>query len=386
MHLRLSYLDLLGYKYFDSLNHSVFNERFEKFCADFLKNKKFKEILENHIIKRSSRNKDSFFIVTDLDNFEDCTEFIKLCELLSYRQVYSIINHEFTLRGYLTYFESPNNYDHFSLKEITKAKERLLDEKQKETKFARIVINNVVAVQPVLSLSYKSKIIQKVNTSNKTYFINPFYFLFAKDIDATELSKKFYESLKDTISKLLDESRKIEDKKPYEKYIWLTLQFDHFVRKFDLPFKPILLSKDIKYAAFSGEEQLKSCEAFLSEIRNLFGEYASTFPTVNNCLKYLKSKSRKDFSYNKTRALFIENTDAIPINTYKIVIYIINELIKKNLKDKSDIKAFDELYKGFLLEIKRTKLSNLDGFLLEEYRNNFIDKYSEKTHYFDLKS
>lgn len=391
MNLRLVYLDLLGYTNFKTRFGEGFVKKYEFFADKFLNDKVSHSIFNCHSIYRNHNNCDCFYIASEQEDEEQYETFSRYCAMLSYRYVFALINYDFLFRGYLTHHDSPNNYACFSEKEISDLVEEHFDFMQKTEEYPRIRINNLVVPKSFRRRCLCQNIIyRRKNSNNSMYFLNPFYILHDKshiklfdelnsEIPLDDYAISFYKRLKEKVQLLLSQSRKMSETNPYKKYIWLASQFDKYVRENDLPYESILGTDELKYVAFSGYIELKSLEVFLSfkdRILNLYIE--KTGSTINELFDSIKKASRKRYSYNSLKCLFLnKKCSKLPKNTYAVLSYVLFECHNNNCFEnekeyKDYISMLDSLYLGVLNEIHANRENSFVGYILENERIKYL--------------
>lgn len=251
MSVRLSYLDLLGYTAMEKEDYSGFHNTFDNdFVPFFVSAKNIFDSVCSHEIYQNTENVDSFYLLSSFDKNEDIADFISLCRLLSLRQLLSIVEYRFTLRGFATVNNKNYLNQTFNPSKVSQKLYLKLDKLQKQTRFARVALDKKIASKQTLAVCKSKYFVCNVHSKAKTFYVNPFLIFFDPYFDNFQYSNKFvrhkfYETLRDSVSYLLNKNHKtsIDNQEPFKKAIWLALQFDYFLRKTNLPYKPILLKK-----------------------------------------------------------------------------------------------------------------------------------------------
>ena len=385
MNKRLVYIDLLGYKYFEEKYGTPFIAEYKIFCERFLNLNEIKEIYHNCALYKANGNADGIFIISDRPYGETYGNFKNYLYMLSFCQVYPLYVKGYLYRGYATYFESSENYDEFvQSEEITSLVSDYFDKKQKVEDFPRIGFNYFAADSNFVTKAFNERILgrKKQNYTEFHYFLNPFAIFLYKGTFTTSHQKtndfrdKVYRELRDKVEKLLNTYR---HKDPYRKYIWLAYQFDKFVIENNLPFEPIIKFDDIRYVAFSDFDELKSFQMLLNFRDKLLQIYnIKTGKNVEDLIKTLKLKSRKVYTYERTKKILIERKlKRIPRNTYDIISNVILECEKANcFKNKEEVTKFQEMfdrcYVNILEDIHDQNPTLFAGYVLESERLQYL--------------
>ena len=389
MPIRLSYLDLLGYKAMEQDNPIEFHERFNAF-VDFMT-----EEVEFYNIKTSqdSQNIDAFFVASDYD--DNFFVFEWLCCVLCYKQITSILDYDFTLRGFMTYDGTFGDKDAFSEKNVMFPLRTYLDHEQKRTRFARVALDRDVANDDILKEALEKRILLRTNTRAKTPYINPFLPFFSLHGTPEEellglVEESFYRKLRDSVSKLLVDASEKDDEEPFRKAIWLALQFDYNLRRYNLPYEPILLTKSMKYAYVHIPMGHNSLDKYLEVCERIISAFEERGYDKKQIIRVLKHNNI-DVSLRMLKSLSMKNSvNRIPIDSYKIIdflIYYMRNEPSSSLYNASKItelkKEHDECYISLLEEIRSKVKYSFYGSLLEKARNE--QEGIEKTRYFEFR-
>lgn len=385
MNLRLIYVDLLGYSYFVKKDDALFKSEFELFLERFLNLKELKEIYHNVALYKANGNADGIFILTDSPQSETYENFRNFCFMLSFCQLYGLYAKDYLFRGYATYYESPYDYDDFHQDNIPDVIMVYYDKRQQIEDFPRIGFNIKLSNDiSFYTKAFHEKILgrKRQNYNEFHYFLSPFaIFLFNNNIQNGKheddyFRKIAYFTLRDKVEKLLDTYR---HKDPYRKYIWLAYQFDKFVIENNLPFEPIITFDDIRYVAFSDFDELKSFQMLLNFRDKLLQIYTrKTGKNVEDLIKALKLKSRKVYTYKRTKKILIERKlKRIPRNTYDIISNVILECESANcFKNKEEVTKFQEMfdrcYVNILEDMYDQNPNLFAGYVLESERLEYL--------------
>lgn len=397
MSVRLSYLDLLGYTAMEKEDYSGFHNTFDNdFVPFFVSANNIFDSVCSHEIYQNTENVDAFYLLSSFDKNEDIAVFISLCRLLSLRQLLSIVEYRFTLRGFATVNNKNYLNQTFNPSKVSQKLYLKLDKLQKQTRFARVALDKKIASKQTLAVCKSKYFVCNVHSKAKTFYVNPFLIFFDPYFDNFQYSNKFvrykfYETLRDSVSYLLNKNHKtsIDNQEPFKKAIWLALQFDYFLRKTNLPYKPILLKKDLKYAFLylKNDNVILDLISFLKEIITII---KTNFSTEVACLKYLKEKYGKEFTLKRLKTIIDADTLCVlPLNVFEIGCAFIREVqLKEEIVEETINNLYMRLNRLYLSLLSTLKKQHevFYGSLLEEYRNEFIvgNKMFKKTSVFDL--
>lgn len=315
MAVRLTILDVLGYTDRMTNNPTNFKSSFNKYLNSFLKQSPF-NLIDEHEIYRHPEDKDAFYVLSNLIEQDSLNEMINFCRLISYRQVYSVLYHRFLLRGYSiadkTYFLNKT----FNSDSVSEEKYEFLYQNQRGARFPRIKLDKSIINHDAFKECHDKRYICKVNSRSKTYYINPFL-AFYDDFFNSDTNPLFnirdyyYEALYDSISYLLLDVKKRSSSsaEPYKKVVWFALQFDYATRKTNLPYKPLLIGRTLRYAYVYLRKNQKSLEEFVNFKKTIFSYFDSKDKEKKTIINLIKNNYVSDASYRQLDALFYPKDD-----------------------------------------------------------------------------
>lgn len=402
----LGYYDVLGYRAFEKYDPNFrvnFNgyKNYQSILTKTLSGYYFHEYRDNYY------NLDTFFVLSPHDNSISKFEFKNFCSILAIRQATSLVNHNYTVRGFVVddkKISFAGNKSNFNYPAKDSPESNLYNILEKKSRFARIVIYDYFDKSYGLNPHdfTKSNLIRKIRTKHGKYYLNPFYVFYSplefvetgtkgaidskKTIDFSTLADDYYHKLFYSVEYQYNFARnnKKEQKEGFKKAKWLANEFDRELRHSNLEYLPIRLRNDMKYIRLPNDSEYSFYKDAINFIAYLLDQLIEEPINEKIIFNQLKRKyGKKAFSLKILNRIFKKDYRYVPLEIY----YIGYCLLKENDLLEKYLSKFDQIYTEILKATTELN-SSFYGRLLEKKRNDLIENNNlelEKSHYYNIR-